>query len=239
MLQHESQSYQQPTQTMTEDVDDETERMIPLPINPSRMTEIGLRVFYNKQKVRKSSKDTNVKRFLKCYGADPFTVCSIWEDFQLIEDEDIHVPQQFLNPRCFLMSLHFLMRYPTEHEKEIIWKRTPKTTREWIWYFLKRIQSLKKYKIRMPDDWGSDIWVMTVDGTHCWISEPNHPEWSQDRQYYSHKFAKAGINYELGISISSNRLVWMNAPYKAGSNDASIFRDRGMRDYYYRSGKKQ
>jgi hypothetical protein len=68
-------------------------------------------------------------------------------------------------------------------------------------------QSLKKHKIRMPDHWQSDVWFMTVDGTHCCISEPNHPEWSQEGHYYSHKFAKAGINYELGISISSNRLV--------------------------------
>ena len=51
---------------------------------------------------------------------------------------------------------------------------------------------------------------MTVDGTHVWIEEPGHEIHSQDSQYFSHKFNKAGINYELGVSIALGRLIWMN-----------------------------
>jgi hypothetical protein len=89
-----------------------------------------------------------------------------------------------------------------------------------------------------PDDWGEDIWIITVDGTHCWVKEPSHPEWSQDREYYSHKFNKAGVNYELGIAISTSRLVWMNGPFKAGKSDNKIFRDFGLKDLLERIGKK-
>jgi hypothetical protein len=80
-------------------------------------------------------------------------------------------------------------------------------------YFLKKIRRLKAEKIVWPDDWADDeIWVVSVNGTHCWIAEPQHPEWSQDRKYYSNKFNKAGISYELAIDIAKSRLVWMNGP---------------------------
>ena len=42
------------------------------------------------------------------------------------------------------------------------------------------------------------------------------------------KFNKAGVNYELGISISESRLVWMNGPFKAGTNDAMVFNTKGL-----------
>jgi hypothetical protein len=56
-----------------------------------------------------------------------------------------------------------------------------------------------------------------------------HPDWSQDSKYFSHKFGKAGINYELGVAIASSRLVWMNGPFKAGTNDVTIFKDHGLK----------
>ena len=39
-------------------------------------------------------------------------------------------------------------------------------------------------KITLPDDLGGDdICIMTVDGTHCAVEEPNHHIWSQDREF--------------------------------------------------------
>lgn len=35
-------------------------------------------------------------------------------------------------------------------------------------------EALKTQKIMWPNDWGKDIWIITVDGTHCWINEPRH-----------------------------------------------------------------
>jgi hypothetical protein len=67
-----------------------------------------------------------------------------------------------------------------------------------------------------------------VDGTHCWIAELQHPEWSQDCEYYSHKFNKAGISYELTIDIARSRLVGMNGPFRAGTNDVKIFSRHGL-----------
>jgi len=77
-----------------------------------------------------------------------------------------------------------------------------------------------------------------VDGTHCWIAEPQHPQWSQDRKYYSHKYNKAGISYELAIDIARSRLVWMNGPFRAGTNDAKIFSKHGLMEKLLGIGKK-
>jgi hypothetical protein len=107
-----------------------------------------------------------------------------------------------------------------------------------VWHYLRKLQALKSEEIVWPDDWGSDIWIITVDGTHCWIEEPTHPDWSQDRTYYSHKYNKAGVNYELGISIPYSRFVWMNGPFKSDKSDSSIFRDKGLKEKLRSIGKK-
>jgi hypothetical protein len=69
-----------------------------------------------------------------------------------------------------------------------------------------------------------------VDGVHCRINEPKHPTMSKNPAYYSHKFESAGLNYELGISVFENKLVWMKGPFKAGTPDITVFREKGLMD---------
>ena len=89
---------------------------------------------------------------------------------------------------------------------------------------------MKWEKIVWPaDDFGNDIWVMSVDGVHFWIEEPQHPTWSQDRECHSHKCNKAGLCYELGVSLSESRLVWMNGKFRAGLSGNSIFQNKGLK----------
>lgn len=75
----------------------------------------------------------------------------------------------------------------------------------------------------------SPVFLISVDGVHCCIKEPRHPTLSRDTHYYSHKFHQAAVNYELGISIYDNKLVWMNGPFPAGTPDVSIFRNAGLK----------
>lgn len=35
---------------------------------------------------------------------------------------------------------------------------------------------------------------------------------------------QSGLNYELGISVYDNALVWLNGPFKASQHDLTIFR---------------
>ena len=128
------------------------------------------------------------------------------------------------------MALLTLKKYPTDKEREGPWDLPIDVSRKRVWYFLERICALKHKKIVWPDDFGNDIWIITVDGTHCWIIEPMHPEWSQDKDVFSHKYNKAGINYELGIAISSSDLVWMNGPFNAGQSDKKVFNEKGLKE---------
>ncbi len=68
------------------------------------------------------------------------------------------------------------------------------------------------------------VFLLTVDGVHCQVHEPIHPTKSEDSSYYSHKFKRAALNYELGISVYDNALVWLNGPSKASQHDITIFR---------------
>jgi hypothetical protein len=48
--------------------------------------------------------------------------------------------------------------------------------------------------------------------------------------WYSHKHKKAGLMYELGISIFNNKLIWINGPFPAGNTDLVIYhKDVGLK----------
>jgi hypothetical protein len=128
--------------------------------------------------------------------------------------------------------MHFLRKYPTEDEREALFDVSKSWGAHRQWEFVEKIQSLKGDKIVWDDSFyeADDIWIVSVDGTHCWIEEPKHPTWSQDTDYYSHKYNKAGLDYELAIALTTSRLVWMRGPFPAGSNDISIFCKKGLHD---------
>jgi hypothetical protein len=66
------------------------------------------------------------------------------------------------------------------------------------------------------------IWMLSVDGTHCPITEPRpfSSEWS------SHKLGgKSGVNYEIGLLIHKPKLVWVEGYTRPGKeNDLMVFR---------------
>jgi hypothetical protein len=71
---------------------------------------------------------------------------------------------------------------------------------------------------RFKNDGGNDC-LMTVDGTDFRI--PEH-----GKVFYSHKFKKSGLRYEVGLCIATGDIVWLNGPYECGKwPDISIFRD--------------
>ena len=61
----------------------------------------------------------------------------------------------------------------------------------------------------------------TVDGTDCRIYEPN----PFNRKWFSHKFKKAGLRYEVAVCIKTGDIVWINGPFPCGRwPDLKIFR---------------
>ena len=79
---------------------------------------------------------------------------------------------------------------------------------------------------------------MAVDGTHVRIEEPGHEKYSQDSDYFGHKFNSAGINYEFRICLATRNVIWMNGPFKAGRNNLVIFVEEGLEERLQSLGKK-
>jgi len=203
---------------------------------------------FTETQIQRGSEAINISRFKHNYGVLPALCCTIYEDLQKSAAVDngstppisMRLIGSHKNYKWYLRALYYLRKYPLEADfaKELK-VSSEHYARDRIWEMITRIQYLKFVKITWPDDLGGeDIWVITVDGTHVWLKEPTHAEYSQDSQYWSHKFNRAGFNYELGIAIASGRLVWMNGPFKAGRSDKQIFVENGLKQKLLLLGKK-
>jgi hypothetical protein len=143
----------------------------------NEIMKIGLvHVGFKRNRLRRAKKKTNIDRFRGHFGSNPNVIAEILEDLQTTEVEEAHVPSEELNIHHFLMAMHHLKRYPTEIEREAIFNISHMWGRNSCWFYIEKVQALKAQKITWPEDnFGDDIWAITVDGTHCWIQEPQHP----------------------------------------------------------------
>ena len=102
----------------------------------------------------------------------------------------------------FLYALNFLRVYPTEIQRENRWHHCANCLRPRCWQMIEKIASHKQWKITWPDDnFGTDIWAMSVDGVHFRTEEPSHPEWPKDPSHFTYKHHCAGFNCEIGLSL--------------------------------------
>ena len=216
------------TNKMSQNGDDDEETKPSSVLTPRQMTENGLReAQYSWRRIRGTkSPKTNVNRFRSHYGINPLEAIIVWEDLQTTEIEEAFLPEKDRNVKWFLMTLNFLKRYDTEDEREAKFDVSKFWGREKCWYMVKKIQGMKEQKILWPESNTSDdddVWEISVDGIHSAIQEPQHPEFSQDTEYFSHKHGRAGLDYELGLLLNKNQLCWMYGPHRAGQNDLTIF----------------
>jgi hypothetical protein len=211
-------------------------------VTPSEMLYFGLNLFYSERRIKNTKlRSTNVIRFRKKFGISPTTACFVYEDMQkttIVDEARIENPNE-KTLTFFLAAIFMLKKYPKEDDLESTFDYSPRYISIKVWEYIKKIHHLKSEVICWPDDLlENDIFVLSVDGTHVWITEPSHPEFSQDRKAYSHKLNKSGMSYELGICLIGG-LIWMNGPYLAGTNDITIFRkENGLKDRLEQLGKK-
>jgi DDE superfamily endonuclease len=195
----------------------------------NEVLKIGLRlVNFTAKKIRNAKKATNDSRFGQQFGVSAEIAVMVFHDLQTTIFEDAFVERSDADIRYFLLALYFLKNYPKEYQTEAVFDWSAKWARDKYWFWCKKIQGLKSEKVIFPQFDDDDEWVMTVDGTHCWIEEPEHPTWSRDTSYFSHKYNKAGMGYELGIHLWKSQLIWMNGPHKAGKNDSWVLQNNGL-----------
>ena len=110
---------------------------------------LGLeRVGFQRHRQQKVSREANLKRFNAHYGSNPVVYAQIWEDLQTTTIPEARIDIKKTDPVSFLMGVHFLKRYPTEHEQAGIFKLCEKTARKWAWYYARKLQALKEQKVR-------------------------------------------------------------------------------------------
>lgn len=196
-------------------------------------------VHFTSKQIKKAKRKRNYVRFKGHFGSHPDVIAVLWEDLQTTAINEARLDSKNRNIEHFLMAMHHLKRYPRGLEREATFGMPVNAATDLIWYYIEKVRALLPQKVYWPsDNFGSDKWVITVDGTHCWIQEPKHPTWSMDPEYYSHKYGKAGLCYELGISLWEGRLVWLNGPFPAGFSDRKIFKEFGLKEKLKTTGKK-
>ena len=195
-------------------------------VTVKEMLDAGLKLTYSEGRMNRANAGTNEGRFLETFGVAAKTACVIYEDLQqtTIEAAKLENAKELLL-RYFLISLYFVRNYPTRPELE----QRFDYSKGWIsgkcWDWVRQLEALREEKIVINYE-DENTWVMTVDGTHVWIQNPDDPSFSQDPKYYSHKYNKAGMTAELGISLIGG-LVWLNGPFPAATSDIQMFRKPG------------
>lgn len=194
----------------------------------------------NRVKGNPATSKTNVERFNSHYGCNHVVAAAIWEDLQVTDIPGARWDVKHKKEVSLLFeSLHFLKVYKTEANRESTFDKSPKTLRAQCWKILAKIQSLKHDKIVFPDDFGSDVWIMTVDGINFEINEPTTAPVTKDPSFFDHKHNHAGLSYELGVDLHRSALIWMSGPHKAGeTNDAGRFARHGLLDKLKQIKKK-
>ena len=123
-----------------------------------------------------------------------------------------------------LLAFYYLKKYPTKHGLAAFLDQTEKTALKWVHLTLSKLHTLKDRKIKWifgedNIDNHPESFIISADGIHCRVWEPRI---SPSTGWYSVKYNKAGLSYELGIAIYSNKLVWIAGPYPAGQNDIDL-----------------
>jgi len=202
--------------------------------NLSKDDVLHLGLKFVSHKSHRQTQKSLVKKFVGYFGAEPKILVKQWKDlFDTIPNKE----QNERGLRMFMMCHYFLFCYPRNAQvlaKDFGMCDKNSVSGKKLWTWLERIAALKEKKIVWPherfrqEDYAK--FVMTVDCVDCHTREPKHPRYNLDNAYSSHKFKKAGFRYELALEIQFSNLIWINGPYKAGSDsDIKIFKEGGLR----------
>lgn len=169
---------------------------------------------WNKTKFDKNSEKSKNDNWKACYAPSPYICSLVFHEINLLDGK--------VKVIDFMMAIFWLTKYPTIPFICQIANLSEKTCTARIKKYIDLISQLRDKKIKWTiNDNPNENFVMTVDGTHCPISEPRT---QPSADWYSHKFHGPGLGYEIGLSIFKNQVIWLNGPVKAGEPDMNIFR---------------
>ena len=194
-------------------------------VDPAGVLKLGLEKHNVSYSTAPKKQDQQRLDFRKFYGTEPKTFCNVFHDVQTLNGAHrIKKP----NPYHLLMTLEWLRTYKTEFELATIYFLSESTVSTELRTYTRALQALKEKKIKWL--WGNggqedeEIFIVSVDGVHCTISEPRSMPSSK---WFSHKTHGPAVGYEIAISLQRNQVVHVHGPYPAGVPDITIFREAG------------
>jgi DDE superfamily endonuclease len=193
-------------------------------VDPVGILKLGLEKHNVSYSAAVGKQEQQRLNFRKFYGVEPKTFCDVFHDIQVNDARQIKYP----NPYHLLMMLEWMRTYKSEFELSTVYFVSESTVSQELWKYTRAIQALKEKKIKwlwgdggQPDE---EIFIVSVDGVHCTISEPRKMPSSK---WFSHKTHGPALGYEIAISLQHNQVVHVGGPYPAGVPDITIFRKEG------------
>jgi hypothetical protein len=83
------------------------------------------------------------------------------------------------------------------------------------------MKSIYFWQIVWKDEDDGTVFIGSVDGTHFLIEEPRT---DPDSMWFSHKWNKPAVAYELALALHESKIIWVSGPHQAGLSDLHIFR---------------
>ena len=198
--------------------------------SPAEILERGLKLCgFSDKTIARNGVSINEARFKDKYYVTPTTCTQIFQDMQKYgfdRDEE----NKKIKPDYLLLALFYLKKYPTKHDMAAFLDCSEATALSKSKSYVKILQSLLPHKIKWlfdDEELFDEVYIISVDGVHCRIWEPRG---QPSTGWYSKKFNKAGLAYEIGIAIHHNQVCWVRGPFPAGQCDWKIFKERGLMD---------
>ena len=184
--------------------------------------DLGLRMRGQKN-WDKTRKEAKIDYFRSTFGTHPLVLSLIWRDLHTSPFQECRISDKSVTPQYLVLTFRWLTSYESEKELKTNFGFDEKTTRKYCQLIVEKVASLRKMKIdpNFQDD--DDLMLcQTVDGVHFPIEEPR----PFSKKYKSTKLGGAGLTYTLSVFTHKDKIVWMEGPYPAATNDKTIFRDK-------------
>lgn len=105
-------------------------------------------VGYNECRQANVAKTTNIKLFVENYGSHPSVYAAIFNDLQTTDVAEARITGKEVSLDYFLMAIHYLKCNGTEGQRAGPFRVCKETLRTWSWFYIQKIQALKKAKVR-------------------------------------------------------------------------------------------
>ena len=139
---------------------------------------------------------TILDRFKGKYYVTPTVASKLFEDIQDESAARINKP----SPKYLLLALFYLKKYPTKSDMAGFLNTSERTAMHRSKEYVDAMQGLISKKIRWIFDDPSieEVFIVSVDGIHCRIQEP---QLEPSSKWYSKKSNRARLVYEISMAL--------------------------------------